>query len=213
MRKGGEGDLLPLCNPLTRSDGQFAHRSTGLDSSPLPSSRSRQRAQSLGALLGSLALAVVGAACGGDDDGSAGLPLVGDIGPAVEALEAELGQPPQYYEIHATPLSVTLWVSADEGRNAIPYVYAGGELADPAGAQEVENGVTFAAADALTFDADQILDQVEADLDDSTLTEFSIVGGEGGAVRLGAVAQSERGGRLDIRLSPDGTPIEATAID
>lgn len=151
------------------------------------------------------------AACG--DDGDSALPRLGDIGPAVEALEDELGQPPQYYEIRATPLFVTLWVSADEGRRAIPYVYADGELADPEASQEGASGYTFAAAAALTFDPDAILDQVEADLDGSTITEFFIEGGAAGAFSLGVITQSGRGGQLDIRVSPDGDVLEATPID
>ena len=166
-----------------------------------------------GRLLAAIMLCVVVAACGDDDGEGAALPLVGEIEPAVAALEDELGQPPQYYEIRATPLFVTLWVSADEGRRAIPYVYADGELADADAAQEVASGLTFAAADALTFDADDVLDQVEADLDGSTITQFSIVGGADGAVRLGAITQSDRGGQLDIQVSPTGDVLEATPLD
>ena len=162
-----------------------------------------------------LAAALLGcvlAGCGDDADGDSALPLVGDIGPAVEALEDELGGTQQYFEIHASPLVVTLWVSADEGRRAIPYVYAGGELADPEASQEA-SGFTFAGGDALTFDATTVLDQVEADLGGSTIVEFSIVGGERGAVRLGVVTESERGGQLDIRVSPNGDVLEAAPID
>ena len=167
----------------------------------------------LPAVLAAGLLCVTVAGCGDDDGGGSALPLVGDIAPAVEALEGELGQPPQYFEINATPLAVTLWVSADEGRRAIPYVYAEGELADPEASQDGASGYTFAAADALTFDPDEVLDQVAADLDGSTITEFSVVGGDGGAVRLGVVTQSERGGQLDIAVSPDGEILEAVPID
>ena len=155
------------------------------------------------------------AACVADDGGGGGdadLPLVGEIAPAVAALESELGDAPQYFEIRATPLAVTLWVSADQGRRAIPYVYADGELAE-AGTGGEAGGFTFAAADALTFDPDHVLDQVVEDLEDSALTQFSIVGGENGSVRLGVVTESTHGGRLDIRLSPDGEPLEVSEID
>lgn len=154
-----------------------------------------------------LALIAVASSCGDDAGGGADRPLVGDIVPAVEALEAELGDAPQYYEIRATSLGVTLWVSADEGRRAIPYVYADGELADPEAAQSVAGGYTFAAADALSFEPDHVLDQVVDDLD-TPLTQFSIVGTAAGEPRLTVTAQSERGGQIDIVLAPDGRVLE-----
>src|SRR5688572_4235860 len=75
-------------------------------------------------------LLVAAPGCGDDDGGDADRPLVGEIAPAVQALEEELGDAPHYFEIRATPLAVTLWVSADRGHRAIPYVYADGELAE-----------------------------------------------------------------------------------
>ncbi len=159
-----------------------------------------------------LGLGLAAGSCGGGGGGDADLPLVGEIAPAVAALENELGDAPQYFEIRATPLAVTLWVSADQGRRAIPYVYADGELAD-AGTGGEAGGFTFAAADALTFDPDHVLDQVVDDLEDSALTQFSIVGGEDGSVRVGVIIESTHGGQLDIRLSPDGEPLEVSEID
>jgi hypothetical protein len=157
-------------------------------------------------------LCIALASCGGDDDeGDAELPLVDEIEAAVETLEEVLGDAPQYFEIQATPLAVMFWVSADEGRRAIPYVYADGEVADP-GASARANGLTFAATTALVFDPESVLDQVSADLDDATLTQFSIVGADDGGVRLSVVAESARGGRLDIRLSPEGEPLEVTEL-
>ena len=159
-----------------------------------------------------LALITVTSSYGDDDGGDADLPLVGDIEPAVEALEDELGDAPQYYEIRATPLAVTLWVSADQGRRAIPYVFADGELADPEAAQTVDAGYTFAAADALTFESDHVLDQVVDDLD-TPLTQLSIVGTEAGEPRMTVTAQSDRGGQLDIVLAPDGHVLETLTDD
>ena len=164
------------------------------------------------ALAGSLSLV---AACGGDDfDADADPLLIGEIEPAVAALVEELGEPPQYYEIRATSLSVTLWVSADQGRLALPYVYSDGKLGAPDAAQAVDpGGFTFDAADALTFDADNVLDQVERELEDTSITEFFILGGADAAVRLGAIGQSARGGRLDVGLAPDGQVLEVAPID
>ena len=162
-------------------------------------------------LAGAIVAGLVFAACGDGDGGDADLPLVEEIEPAVEALEEELGDAPEYFEIRATPDYVTLWVSADQGHRAIPYVYAEGELADAGESQEAE-GFTFASADALEFDADAVLDQVSDDLD-SPLTQFSIVGTESGDPRFSVTAQSERGGELDIQLDADGTPLEAVPAD
>lgn len=162
--------------------------------------------------LGVLSVAVVG--CGDDDDGGSDPPLVGEIAPAVEALEDELGRAPEYFEIRATPLLVTLWVSADQRRLAIPYVYADGELGEPDAAQRVEpGGFTFVSADALTFDADHIFDQVTTDLEGTTISEFFILGAANDTERLGATGESERGGRLDMVLAPDGEVLEVTSID
>jgi hypothetical protein len=162
---------------------------------------------------GALVAGLVFSACGDDggDGGDSALPIVGEIAPAVAALEEELGDAPQYFEIRATPDYVTLWVSADEGRLAIPYPYADGELGEP-GDSGAASGYTFAAADALEFDADTVLDQVADDLD-SPLTQFSILGTQSGAPRYTVTAQSERGGELDIQLDADGTPLEAVPVD
>lgn len=163
-------------------------------------------------MAGAIVAGLVFGACGDDDDGDAALPLVGDVAPAVTALETELGDAPQYFEIRATTLSVTLWVSADQGHRAIPYVWADGELADAGAAQVVESGFTFAAVDALEFDPDAVLDRVGDELD-TALTQFSIVGTESGAPRYTVTAESDRGGEIDIQLDAAGTPLEAVPVE
>lgn len=151
-------------------------------------------------------------ACGDDDADDHALPLVGDIAPAVAALERELGDAPQYFEIRATPLAVTLWISADQGRRAIPYVYAQDELAAPEASEAVDGGFTFsAAAEAVAFDPDTILDQVVEDLD-TPLTQFSILGTQSGEPRLAVTAQSERGGQFEIVVAPDGRVLETVTL-
>ena len=162
-------------------------------------------------MAGAIVAGLVFAACGDDGGGDADLPLVAEIAPAVEALEEELGDAPHYFEIRATPDYVTLWVTADQGRLAIPYPYADGELGDP-GESKPASGFTFAEADALDFDPGAVLDQVADDLD-SPLTQFSIVGTERGDPRDSVTARSERGGELDIQVDADGSPLEAVPID
>ena len=73
-------------------------------------------------------------------------------------------------------------------------------------------GYTFAAADALTFEPDDVLDEVVDDLD-TPLTQLSIVGTEAGEPRMTVTAQSDRGGQLDIVLAPDGRVLETLTED
>lgn len=141
-------------------------------------------------------------ACGSDDDAPA-RPLLGEIRPAVEAVEAELGAPQQYFEVNATSQVVNVFVATAGGTGVTPFVYVGDELA-PAGAPSSAEGATF-GADALTFDADSILDQLTAELPDSDVVLFTIVGGPGGAVQYTAGVQSEAGGALDVTLAADGS--------
>lgn len=151
---------------------------------------------------GLLSLLVALAACGGDGDDEAVRPLLDQIGPAIEAVEAERGGPQRFFEINATPQVVNLFVATDGATGVVPYVYIGGELSSPAAATTAE-GATF-TADAVTFDPAAILDGVTGELPDSDVVLFSIVGGPGGAVQYGAAVRSDAGGMLDILLGPDG---------
>jgi hypothetical protein len=154
------------------------------------------------AVLAAALLAVVGAACGGDDDKGPERPVLDQIAPAAKALEAKLGGPQQYFEINATPQVVNLFVADAAKTSVTPYVYVGGAVAQsaaPSGAQ----GNTFPAS-ALTFDPATILDKVTGELKDSDIVLFSIAGGPGGAVQYTATVQSKEGGTLDVTLGPDG---------
>jgi hypothetical protein len=145
-----------------------------------------------------IALAL-GAGCGGDDEESL-RPLVEQIAPAVAAVEAERGGPQQYFEVNATPQLVNVFVA--DGEQVVPYVYVGGELGPPAAAAPAE-GEAF-TADALTFDPLTILDGIAADLPDSDIVLFTVVGGPDGAMQYGAGVQSDEGGTLDVVLTADG---------
>jgi hypothetical protein len=152
--------------------------------------------------------AMIVTACGGDGDGDGNdgplRPRLDQIAPAVEAVEAELGGPQQYFEIKAEPQQVQLFVAAENATEVVPYVFIGGELAalgEPTGA----SGGTF-MADALELDPDTVFGQIDADLDEPDIIELSIAGDRGGsgAVEYLAVVQSEEGGTLDVVLGPDG---------
>jgi len=160
--------------------------------------------------VGLTALLCVGgiAACAADDD--AVRPLVDEIAPAVEAVEAELGGPQQYFEINATPQFVNLFVAVDGATQVRAYVFVDGELGPPKPPEAAE-GATFEASQ-LRFDPDDVLDGVAEELPESDVVVFSVVGGPGGMVRYGAVVESTEGGQLDITLSPDGAVESVDAL-
>lgn len=145
---------------------------------------------------------LVAAACSGDDGADADLPLVGEIAPAMAAVDEALGGPQDYYEVSATPQLVNLFVAGDDD-TVTPYVYLDGVLADPAPTQSGAEGATF-RAEAVTFDPDQVFDTLTGELEDSTVTEFVVLGGPDGAVRYEATVLSARGGTLSAVLGPEG---------
>ena len=146
------------------------------------------------------------AACRGDG-GTAPL-QVAEIAPALAAVEAARGGPQQFFEANATAQLVNVFVAADGATAAVPYVYVDGELGPP-GPEAAASGATFGAV-AVTFDPAEVLDQVTADLPETDLEVFSVVGGPDGAVRYGVVGRSAAGGTIDITLSPHG---EVLAVD
>lgn len=166
----------------------------------------------MAAIAGVITLApVVLGACGGDDGdgGEVAGPLVGEIAPAIEAVEAELGGPQEYFEVFADVDKVSLWVATDEATMAVPYVWAAGELSDvEEGGGEAE-GETFSADEALVFDADDVLDKVLDDLGDN-VTKFSIIGvGAEPGVHFSALVESDRGGILEVVVDADGKILES----
>jgi hypothetical protein len=56
----------------------------------------------------------------------------------------------------------------------------------------------------VTFDPDQVFDTLTGELEDSTVTEFVVLGGPDGAVRYEATVLSARGGTLSAVLGPEG---------
>ncbi|HEX4982694.1 MAG TPA: hypothetical protein VFV63_13400 [Ilumatobacteraceae bacterium] len=142
------------------------------------------------------------AGCGDSDEGSAELPLVAGIAPAIAAVETELGGPQDYFEANATPQLVNVIVATDGGSTATAFVYLDDALQPPA-PPEAADGETFRAAD-LDFDADAVLTGIADELGESTITQFVVVGGPGDAVQYSAFVTSSAGGVLDVLLGPDG---------
>lgn len=147
----------------------------------------------------------------GATSGDAGaLPRVDLIGPAVAALDAQLGGPQQYFEINATSKLVNLIIAVNNATLAQTWLYLDGQLtskdAQPA------SGHTFAGA-ALTFDPATVLAQVHHDLPDSVLDFFYVLGGTDGSVQYKVDTTSSKGGQLEVTLGPDGTVQEVDPLD
>lgn len=165
-----------------------------------------------------LAAAAVAAAlgltgCSDDDeadDEPPARPLVGEIGPAIAALEVELGGPQQFFEVNATPQVVNLFVATGGGGGVTPFVYVGDEVA-PAGDPSAAEGNTFGAA-AVGFDPDAVLDELTEDLPASDVVLFTVLGGPGGTVRYSADVQSAEGGVLEVVLDAGGAVESVTPV-
>jgi len=145
------------------------------------------------------------AGCGGDEAEAPVRPVLDQIAPAMAAVDTELGGPQQYFEVNATPLGVNLFVVAEGGTEAVPYIYVGGELGSPGDAAGGTGG-TFTAAD-VTFDPATILDGVTQDLPDSDVVRFAIAGNSNGAVQFTVDVQSDEGGTLEVTLAEDGSVV------
>ena len=161
-------------------------------------------------------LALVGVACGGDDDGGGGEVgaddgFVADIRPAIDAIESELGAGQAFFEITASRQVINLFVAVDDATAALPYVFLDGELQPPAPKLTGASGFTF-AGNALDFDEVSILDAVSSELPDSTIEALSIEGGDGGIVRYVVATLSPGGGRLDVTVSSDGAVLEVDPV-
>lgn len=160
-----------------------------------------------------LVVALVAAACSGSDDDTPGesSTFVADLRPAVAAVEAELGEPQEYFEVTATPQLVNVFVAVDDATAAIPYVYLDGELQAPGPAVTGASGQTF-TADAIDFDDAAVLAGVSTELPNSTIDAFSVEGGPGGFVRYVVSARSAQGGVLDVVVAPGGAVVEVIPL-
>ena len=132
---------------------------------------------------------------------ASGQPLVDEIDDAITALEAELGGPQQYFEINATSQLVNLIVALNNGQVAQPWVYLDGEVSSTEG--RPASGFTF-VADALDFDPETVLGNLQSELPQSSADLFFVEGGEGGIVRYSVAVTSQQGGQLVVVLGPDG---------
>lgn len=163
-------------------------------------------------LLG-LASAVVLAIAGcGSDDAAPDVPTLGaDIVDAVAAVEDELGDGQDYFEVTATGLVTNVFVAVDHATAAVPYAFIGGELLPPEPRLDGASGFTF-TADAIALDPDAVLSRLAAELPEATIEALSVEGGDGGVVRYVALVRSDVGGALEVTLGSDGAVLAVDAL-
>lgn len=157
-------------------------------------------ARTVAATIAAVSIALATGCVGDDPEGE---PLVRRIDDAVFALESQLAAPQEYFEISATVDEVSLVVArpVDDGLEADRYVWSDGEIA-PVEMLGEATGNTFAASD-MAFDPDDVFDRLRDELDDPTIVDFAVQGGDG-TVAYDATVQSTAGGVLRVLLGPGG---------
>lgn len=165
------------------------------------------------ALVSAVAIAV--AACGSDAESDDVVPgvrdpveppaFVGDVREAMAAIEAELGDDTEYFEVTANAQFTNVFVAIEDATAAIPYLYVDGELQPPAPVEQGAAGNTF-RSDDVVFEDDMVLSGVANDLPETAIEAISVYGDGVGAIYvLGAT--SSVGGQLDIVVGPTGAII------
>lgn len=131
------------------------------------------------------------------------------IDQAIEAVEAEMGGPQQYFEINATELLVNLFVALDEGARVRPFVFLQGELnsTEPGAAQ----GNTF-VAEAVEFDPQRVTSCVADELPNSTASAFEIIAGPSGEISYSLVVDSSVGGQLVVAVNGEGRVLSVDPV-
>ena len=173
-------------------------------------------------LVALVAVALIGAACSGDDDGGSpttastegeGQPLRIDAMPAaVEAVETELGGEQRYFEVNATPTLVNLFVvtEVDEGTNATSYVYdavARALTGDPVDlGPATGSSFTWSQVD---FDPAKVLGQALGQLPTALPRIFTVIAAGESALQYRVTVESAQGGMLDVVVSGDGAVLSA----
>jgi hypothetical protein len=137
----------------------------------------------------------------GTAQATADLPAVARIPVAIDALEAKLGGPQQYFEVNATAKVVNLFVALNGATVAQAWLYADGTLTSKDG--QTASGGTFTKAD-LHFEADKVLATVRQQIPDAILESFYVNGDGKGNVQYGVLTSAQCGGGLDVVVGPTG---------
>ena len=130
------------------------------------------------------------------------LPILDQIGPAIAALEAQLGEPQEFFEINATTRLINLFVALNSGAVAQPWLYLEGTLSSTEGVPA--GGGTFSSS-VVGFDPEVILSTVLTELPGISIESFYIHGDGQGNILYGVLAVSDKGGGLDGVLGVDGS--------
>lgn len=128
---------------------------------------------------------------------------VDDVLAAIDAVEAELGGPQEFFEVTANAQFTNVFVAVEGGAAVVPYLFVDGELQPPAPQVDGASGETF-SRDDVDFDPDRVVGVAQAQLSDSTIDSLSVYGTGIGATYL-LSATSGSGGILDIVVGPDGS--------
>ena len=129
------------------------------------------------------------------------LPAVAKISVAIDALEAKLGGPQQYFEVNATARVVNLFVALNNATVAQAWLYADGTLTSKTG--QKASGGTFTRSD-VDMQADKVLTTVRQQIPEAILETFYVNGDGKGHVQYGVLTSAQCGGGLDVVVGPTG---------
>lgn len=135
---------------------------------------------------------------------------VDDVSAAIDAVEAELGGPQEFFEVTSNDQFTNVFVAVDDSTAAIPYLFVDGEVQPPAPRVDGAEGDTF-TRDDVDFDPDRVVGVAQAQLPDADVDAISVYGSPIGATYV-LSATSATGGILDIVVGPDGSVLSVEPV-
>lgn len=129
------------------------------------------------------------------------LPDVALLPTAIDAIRAELGAEPEFFEVNATARLVNMFVALNGATMVQAWLYADGQLSTQPAREAV--GGTF-TADLVEVDPATVFDAVRAEIPDAILETFYVHGNGAGGVQYGILASTVCGGGFDITVDAAG---------
>ena len=165
------------------------------------------------ALMGLLCLGLLGGCSGSQDSGRLAVDLIDD---AIRAVDEFYSQETAFYEINATSDGVNLFVSTTID-GSVPGVvqarFTAGDGLVVADEALPSDGPTFLGS-AVDFDASSVLDAAVAQLSSSTPRVFIVTSSsDSDSILYRLVMESQRGGRLAVLLTGEGTILGTDVLD